>query len=202
MTNTPRRPTVALVLAMAALLGTAAGHAAEAPVSDAAERERIAGERRVIEARFDAARRDCEARFVVTDCMADARAQRREALAPLQQQLHLLDDARRRQKAVERLRAIQERESAAAARPALERSAPAAAASAPPPPAVRRAARPAAPSASAAQQQAQDRAAQHDRRLQQARAHEDAVKARNARRDAHRPPAAALPVPAASANAP
>ncbi|HOB93325.1 MAG TPA: hypothetical protein PKL46_04620 [Aquabacterium sp.] len=170
--------------------------------ADAVERERITAERRAVEARFDAARRDCEARFVVTDCLAAARALRREALAPLQQQLHMLDDARRRQRAVERLEAIRARESAAAARPALEAPAPAASTAAPAQPPARRAARTGAPPASAAQQQAQDRAAQQGRRLQQAREHEEAVKARNARRDAHRPPAAGLPVPAASASAP
>lgn len=193
--------TLALALGLAALFGALPVRAAAAAEGDAAERERIASARRAVEARFDAARRDCEARFIVTDCLATARAQRREALAPLQQQLHLLDDARRRQKAVERLQAIQERESAAAARPALSASVPAAAAPPPPPP-QRRAAHAAAPSASAQQQQAQARAAQHDLRLQQARAHEDAVKARNARRDAHRPPAAGLPVPSASASVP
>ena len=101
-----------------------------------------------------------------------------------------------------RLEAIRARESAAAARPALEAPAPAASTAAPAQPPARRAARIGAPPASAAQQQAQDRAAQQGRRLQQAREHEEAVKARNARRDAHRPPAAGLPVPAASASAP
>lgn len=198
MTPAARR----LAWALACLAGMAPALAVVAADADAVERERITAERRAVEARFDAARRDCEARFVVTDCLAAARAQRREALAPLQQQLHMLDDARRRQRAVDRLEAIQARESAAAARPALEAPAPAASTAAPAQPPARRAARTGAPPASAAQQQAQDRAAQQGRRLQQAREHEEAVKARNARRDAHRPPAAGLPVPAASASAP
>jgi len=198
MTAAARR----LAWALACLAGMAPTLAMAAADADAVERERITAERRAVEARFDAARRDCEARFVVTDCLAAARAQRREALAPLQQQLHMLDDARRRQRAVERLEAIRARESAAAARPALEAPAPAASTAAPAQPPARRAARTGAPPASAAQQQAQDRAAQQGRRLQQAREHEEAVKARNARRDAHRPPAAGLPVPAASASAP
>lgn len=198
MTPAARR----LAWALAFLAGMAPALAVVAADADAVERERITAERRAVEARFDAARRDCEARFVVTDCLAAARAQRREALAPLQQQLHMLDDARRRQRAVDRLEAIQARESAAAGRPALEAPAPAASTEAPAQPPARRAARTGAPPASAAQQQAQDRAAQQGRRLQQAREHEEAVKARNARRDAHRPPAAGLPVPAASASAP
>lgn len=201
MTAAARRLTWVLGC-LAALLGNAPAVAAGTADGDAAERERIARERQAVEARFEAARRDCEARFVVTDCLAAARAQRREALAPLQQQLHMLDDARRRQRAVERLQAIQERESAAATRPALEAPAPPPAASNPPQPSRRHAARPAALSASAAQQQSQERAARYERRQQEARAHDDAVKARNARRDAHRPPAAGLPVPAASASPP
>lgn len=202
MTSPPRHLATAVLLAVAPLLLAAPGLATEAPASDATERARIADERQAVEARFDAARRDCEARFMVTDCLATARTQRREALAPLQQQLHLLDDARRRQKAVDRLRAIQARESALAARPALETAAPASAAAAPPRPSVRRAAQPAAPAGPTGQQRAQARASQHGQQLQQARAHEDAVKARNARRDAQRPPAAGLPVPAASASVP
>ncbi len=164
-----------------------------APESDAAERQRIAADRQAVEAQFQAARQDCETRFIVNNCLDEARQARRQALVPLQRQTHLLDDARRRERAVERLRAIQARESAAAAKPALAAAAPASAASASPGPPVRHAVRP-APQASAAEAASQ-RAAQHQQRLQEAQAHQEAVQARNARRDAQRPPAAGLPVP-------
>ena len=88
-----------------------------APDTDAAERQRIAADRQAVEARYDAARQGCEARFVVNQCLDQAKQARRAALEPLQRQIHLLDDARRRERAVERLRVIQERQSAAAERP-------------------------------------------------------------------------------------
>jgi hypothetical protein len=128
--------------ASALLLAVLSLPAASATVSDAPERARIAAERQVVEARFEAARQACEARFVVNNCLEQARQERRQALEPLQRQTHLLDDARRRERAVERLRSIQARESAAAAMPALQ------AASATPPAASgqrRRAAAAAAP---------------------------------------------------------
>jgi hypothetical protein len=183
-----------------------AGAVVAAPADDTAERARIAADRQAVEARYEAARRDCETRFVVNDCLDQARQDRRAALEPLQRQIHLLDDARRRERAVERLRVIQARQSAAAERPALATAAaPASAASAAPPLPVRRAVRPpppAAASASAAALAAQQRQARQQQRLQQARAHQAAVQARNAERDAQRKPAAGLPVPGAAASAP
>ncbi len=183
-----------------ALLATVA---AAAPDSDAAERARIAADRQAVEVRFEAAKRDCEARFLVNNCLEQARQERRLALQPLQRQTHLLDDARRRARAVERLRAIQERESAAAAKPALAAPAPASAASGSTKPPVQRAVRP-APSASvsAAAQAADKRAAQHQQRLRDAQAHQEAVQARNTRRDVQRKPAAGLPIPVPPASAP
>ena len=183
-----------------------AGVVAAAPADDSAERARIASDRQAVEARYDAARRDCETRFVVNDCLDQARQARRAALEPLQRQIHLLDDARRRERAVERLRVIQARQAAAAERPALATAAaPASAASAAPPLPVRRAVRPlptAAASASAATLAAQQRQARQQQRLQQAQAHQAAVQARNARRDAQRKPAEGLPVPGTAASAP
>lgn len=183
-----------------------AGVVAAAPADDSAERARIASDRQAVEARYDAARRDCETRFVVNDCLDQARQARRAALEPLQRQIHLLDDARRRERAVERLRVIQARQAAAAERPALATAAaPASAASAAPPLPVRRAVRPpptAAASASAAALAAQQRQARQQQRLQQAQAHQAAVQARNARRDAQRKPAEGLPVPGTAASAP
>ena len=183
-------------------LALLSGAVAAAPDSDAAERARIAADRQAVEARYEAARKDCEARFVVNRCLDQARQERRAALEPLQRQIHLLDDARRRERAVERLRVIQERQSTAAERPALAMpSAPSSAASAAaqPAPPVRRAVRPPPPASAAAAQAARQRQAQQQQRLQDAQAHQEAVQARNARQDAQRPPAAGLPVPGASA---
>ena len=89
------RPTAALLC----LLACSAMAAAE---PDAAERQRIAAERQVVETRFQAAQRDCASRFLVNDCMDQARGARRQALEPLQRQSHLLDDARRRARAIDR----------------------------------------------------------------------------------------------------
>ena len=61
-----------------------AGVVAAAPADDSAERARIASDRQAMEARYDAARRDCETRFVVNDCLDQARQARRAALEPLQ----------------------------------------------------------------------------------------------------------------------
>jgi colicin import membrane protein len=190
-----------LPTAAAWVLAVCCGAVAAAPDTDAAERQRIAAERQAVEARYAAARKDCEARFVVNQCLDQARQARRAALEPLQRQIHLLDDARRRERAVERLRVIQERQSAAADRPALAKPSAtdgAASAIAQPPSSVHRAVRP-PPSASAAAQVAQQRQAQQQQRLKDAQSHQEAVQSRNARQDAHRPPAAGLPVPGASA---
>lgn len=188
-------------IALALALAWMATVAAAAPDSDVAERARIAADRHAVEARFEAAKRDCEGRFVVNNCLEQARQERRLALQPLQRQTHLLDDARRRARVVERLRAIQERESAAAAKPALAAAVPVSPASATTRQPVQRAVRP-APSASAAAQAADKRAAQHQQRLRDAQAHQEAVQDRNARRDAQRKPAAGLPIPVPPASTP
>ena len=57
-----------------------AGVVAAAPADDSAERARIASDRQAVEARYDAARRDCETRFVVNDCLDQARQARRHHL--------------------------------------------------------------------------------------------------------------------------
>ncbi len=189
----------------AAALALLCWGAAAAPDSDAAERARIAADRQAVQARFEIAKRDCEARFVVNQCLEQAHRARREALAPLQRQTYLLDDARRRARAAQRLLDIQARESAAAAKPALAPAAPASARAAG---AAAPSAKPrvqhvlAPPAAASAAAQAQRRAAQQQQRLRDAQAHQEAVQARNAKRDAHRPPAAGLPIPVSPASTP
>lgn len=94
-----------------ALLGAAAAAAAlpvqaEAPT---AERVRIAAERSRVEAQYQGEERACWGRFAVNDCLAEARARRRSALADLRRQEISLNDAERKQRAAERLRAIEQR---------------------------------------------------------------------------------------------
>jgi colicin import membrane protein len=84
----------------------------------AAERQRIGNERRAIETRFAAEEAACLGRFVVTPCVEDVRARKREALAPLRHQELLLDDAERKRRAAQRLQGIETRRAQAASRPA------------------------------------------------------------------------------------
>ena len=67
------------------------------------ERDRIARERAAVEARFVEREAACQARFAVTDCVNQARGERREALAPLRRQTIALDDEQRQQRAARRL---------------------------------------------------------------------------------------------------
>lgn len=219
------------VVAVLALLGVAPGAwAADSVPDEAAERARIAAERRAVEARFDAAQADCRQRFVVNECLVAARAERRAQLADLQRQQLVLDDARRRARAAERQQAIQERlreldardaapltpraRQAAASAPGAARpgagaaSSGAAAASgagaasgraAVAAPRRAAAASSTAPGAAEAAAAARRHEADYQRRQREAQAHRDAVDARNRRRDAVKPPAATLPLPAASA---
>ncbi len=77
----------------------------------AAQLARIASERSVAESAFRAQEKACYGKFAVTDCLNAARAQRREKLADLRRQEMSLNDAQRKRKAAEHLRAIEERSS-------------------------------------------------------------------------------------------
>ena len=175
---------------------TTTGMAAGQESDDAAERARIAAERRAVQVRFDSQRAACSGRFVVTDCLDAARAERRQALDQLQRQQAVLDEARRRERAARRQQAIETGAVSADARDAQPLLPPRVAASAATP-APRRAsaAAPANPSASAAVQ-AQRRRVIYEQRQAAAREHQRAVEERNARQDALQKPAAALPLPA------
>ena len=205
----------ALVWALAAgmLLGLPApGLAASA---DSTERERIAAERRAAESRFVGAQADCQTRFMMTECLDTARAERRQALDGLQRRQLVLDDARRRERAAERLtlqrtRAAEQAEAASASASAsasalLQQQArrPAASASRPAPVDARTDTSAEVAAAASAARQAEAaaaprRRAAYDQRQQAARDHQQALAARNARQDAIKPPAAGLPVPGAS----
>ena len=94
---------------------------------EAAERARIASERTRIEAEFEQANKACYQKFAVNDCIADARAKRRELLADLRRQELVLNDADRRRRSSERLEEIEKK---TADRRAAQASAPVPAASA------------------------------------------------------------------------
>lgn len=102
-----------LVLWMAACAG-----AAPASAQDVAqqrmdrERARIAAERQAADTRYSQAEAACYARFAVNDCVNEAKAARREALADLRrQEISLNDDERLRKGAAQRQR-LDERSSA------------------------------------------------------------------------------------------
>ena len=168
------------------------------------ERERLAIERRAVDARYAQTHAACQTQFFVNDCQETARNQHRMALDGLRQQQLLLDDGRRRGRAADRTLQGQARAqapSAQASSPVLPQQAGAAgtaaasgAASAAAPlgwPA----ARPAAHASDAVTGERRHQQA-FDQRQQAAREHQRAVELRNARRDAARQPAGSLPLPA------
>lgn len=178
--------------------------------ADSTEREHIDTERHAAESRFLRAQTDCQTRFIVTECLDAARAERRKTLDGLQKRQLVLDDARRRERAAERLAVQRARaaELAQAASAPLQQQArrPAAGASKPAPAAAKpdtsaKAAASAASAAATRQAQAAAaprRRAAYDQRQKAAQAHLQALEARNARQDAIKAPAAGLPVPSAS----
>jgi hypothetical protein len=177
---------------------------ADATADDSQQRQRLAAERAVAQARFEATARECRSAFAVTGCLDQAKAERRRTLDRIARDETALDDAQRRRRAEERRQRIAAKQQAAAAR---------AAASAPD--VKLRAPRPDAPASSASRPSrraeartreeqaaeeaaARERAEQSQRRRERAAAHEEAVRQRNAERAARKPPAAPLPVPASA----
>lgn len=155
-----------LVVGCSVPASTRAAGPPDAPVvaDRSAERGAIDAERRQVAASYDLAKAVCQGRFMLTQCLNDARNARRLALNNLQRK-QTLDEAARRERSAKRLLIMQT---------------------------------PARPSAVAASSQALRNQAAYLQRQQQAAAHRDAVRARNARMDASKPPAAGLPVPAAA----
>ena len=92
--------------AMAAVAQTAPGPEAQA------ERARIAAERSQAEARFAAQEVACYQKFAVNDCLNAAKSQRRERLSDLRRQDLTLNEAERKRRASDRVRSIDERNSA------------------------------------------------------------------------------------------
>ena len=77
----------------------------------AQERSRITAERQAAEARYSQAEVACYQRFAVNDCINQAKAQRRQALADLRRQDITLNDEERRRRAADQRRRIDERSS-------------------------------------------------------------------------------------------
>jgi hypothetical protein len=84
-----------------------------ADVADSAQRARIAAERGQVGATFAAEEKACYQRFAVNDCLLQARAKRRAAMADLKRQETSLNDAERRRRAAQHQREIEERGSPA-----------------------------------------------------------------------------------------
>jgi len=177
-----------------------AAQAAEA-TSDAAERQQIKAERAAAEERFKQAEADCNKRFVVSSCIAEAQAQRRGSVEGLRMRELTLDEAKRTADAEESARRVQAKQAEAASRP---------------PPVARAASAPPAAAASAANGRtgtervrtrsktadeataAAARVAAQQRRAMEAEAHRQEVEKRNAERLARGKKSSPLPVPTAA----
>ena len=85
-----------------------------------AERARIAAERAVAEARFADRKKACNAVFAVNDCVEKATRERNAVLGDLRRQERVLNDADRRERAAERLKQQEERNTPEAQRAAEE----------------------------------------------------------------------------------
>jgi colicin import membrane protein len=202
-----RQPCTSLLLVWLALAGPIR---AATPAPDAAERERIAGERAVVETRYAEERLACQQNFVVTSCVEDARRREREALGGLRRQEALLDEAQRRQRAAERMAAIrakvsaeEERQRDMAANPRRVRplqpmapsagpAAPARAASAPAPQTAT------APAAGERESRETRSRARFEARQREAREHREAAQRRSVQRAKQGRQASTLPPPAAA----
>jgi colicin import membrane protein len=189
-----------LAAACAGLLLAVAAHAVE-PASGAAQRQQIKTERAVAEARYKQAEADCNQRFAVSGCIAEAQAQRREAMTGLRMRELALDEAERKAGAEESARRVQAKRAEAASRtPPVPRaaSAPASAASSTamgkaPTERTPRRSKTADDAAAAAA-----RVAEQQRRVSEAAAHRQEVEQRNAERIARGKKSTPLPVPSAA----
>lgn len=99
---------------LAAMLTALMGFAIAAPQ----ERAQLRAERHQLSETFAREERACALQFMVTACLDDARARRREALAPLRERELSLDEAERRAKADQRRLAIAAKQALAASQPA------------------------------------------------------------------------------------
>ncbi len=82
------------------------------------ERAQLRAERHQLSEAFAQEERACSQQFWVTACLDDARARRREALAPVRERELRLDEAERQAKAEQRRQAIAAKQALAASQPA------------------------------------------------------------------------------------
>jgi hypothetical protein len=166
-----------------------------------AERKLINTERFAAEARYRQAEAECNQRFAVSGCIAEAQAQRREALTGLRMREIALDEAKRKADADESARRIDAKRAEAASKPP---PVPRAASAPPAVPASAAAGRASSERARQRSKTADDataaaaRVAAQQRRASEAAAHRLEVQQRSAERSARGKKATALPVPSAA----
>lgn len=172
-------------------------------VSAESDEARLKRERQEIDQRHARAVEACQREFAATACLDRARAERRAALDGWRQQRLVIDDAKRRMRAAQRLQDIQARNAEIDSRIGSNVEPSASAATSPrrrdaavevQPPAS------AASGARAAQaiDQAAKASAQRRQRERKAAEHRAKVEKRNAESAARRPSAPGLPVPSAA----
>jgi colicin import membrane protein len=116
------KPFFVLALALAAVL-PAHAQGDDIERAERVERERIDAERKAADARFAERRKECNARFAVTDCLRKAERERSATLGDLRRQERVLNDAERKRRGAERLRDQAERNSPERQRDEQERRA-------------------------------------------------------------------------------
>jgi len=196
----PTRPGLAAGIGLGLLLWLTCSVQAAESAAALAERDQIQRERAAVEARYKQTEADCKTRFAVSGCVADAQAQRREALSSLRLRELTLDDAWRKAEAEEN-----ERRLAAKQADALNRA----------PPVPRAASAPLSPASAVASPSpnervksrsrtaddataAAERVVAQQRRASEAEAHRQQVEQRNAERAARGKKSTPLPVPTAA----
>jgi len=182
---------VIALLSIAALAPVPA-RAQDAPSSQA-ERERIAKQRQAAEVQYAQREAECKRRFVVTSCIDQARADRRQSLDNLHQQEIALDEVERQQRSAEHRRRREAKAWDEINKPPPEPRAPRVTKPREAKPLLPAASRPAPVDRSADEQQARER---FEARQREAQAHKEEIEKRNRDKAAKRKPP--LPMPAAS----
>jgi hypothetical protein len=183
------------------LLGLAAAIQAAEPNAAVVVRQQIKADRAAAEARYKQAEADCNKRFAISGCIAEAQAQRRETLTGLRMRELELDEAQRKADAAEAARRVEAKRTEAATKPAPVPRAASAPSSAP---ASGASGRGASERARQRSKTAEDatvaaaRVAAQQRRASEAAAHRQEVELRNAERIARGKKSTPLPVPSAA----
>lgn len=113
---------ILFIVALAAACTAASAQTADASVTRfEVERARIASERADVDARYAREEAACYGKFAVNDCLNEARARRRAALADLRRQDISINDAERKRKGAEAMKRIEEKNSPQKADEAAQR---------------------------------------------------------------------------------